>query len=134
MRNDWTDRVRQLMTDQKKTQEDLRVVFGVRTRGAVGHYLTGRRTPSPTQLVDLSKELGCSLDWLLKGELRVNEPSAAYIVEKKGDLPQYERLLQTYRFLEQEGMADAGLRLLEHLATELRRHKRIAATHQKKTN
>lgn len=48
-------------------QEDLITVFGVTTRGAIGHYLSGRRQPSPAQLVALSEHLDCSLDWLMKG-------------------------------------------------------------------
>ncbi|BBL75984.1 hypothetical protein MishRS11D_30820 [Methylomagnum ishizawai] len=50
------------------TQEDLVPLLGVKTRGAVGHYLTGRRDPSVAQLKALSKTLKMSLDILMFGD------------------------------------------------------------------
>ncbi|MGR9117667.1 MAG: helix-turn-helix domain-containing protein [Gammaproteobacteria bacterium] len=49
-------------------QEDLLEVFGVTTRGAVGHYLTGRRQPTPDQIKALAAHLGCTIDDLLSDE------------------------------------------------------------------
>lgn len=65
---DWKARARRRMTELKITQEMLKKVFKVKTRGAVGHYLSGRREPNPLQIVNLADELNCSLDWLLRGE------------------------------------------------------------------
>ena len=47
------------------TQVQLAKALGVETRGAVGHYLTGRRQPSLSQVVALSNELGITLDEML---------------------------------------------------------------------
>lgn len=58
------------------TQEDLKGAFGVTTRGAVGHYLTGRRTPTPEQLISLADLLQCSVGWLLVGEAGTQKKSA----------------------------------------------------------
>lgn len=61
----WYDKAKRLMADKKIRQEDLIEVFGVKTRGAVGHYLTGRRQPDPGQMKALADKLGCGLDELL---------------------------------------------------------------------
>lgn len=61
----WYEKAKRLMTIKKIRQEDLINVFGVTTRGAVGHYLTGRRQPDPDQMKALADKLGCSLDELL---------------------------------------------------------------------
>jgi transcriptional regulator with XRE-family HTH domain len=61
----WYDKAKRLMADKKIRQEDLLGVFGVTTRGAVGHYLTGRRQPDPAQMKALADKLGCGLDELL---------------------------------------------------------------------
>jgi transcriptional regulator with XRE-family HTH domain len=62
----WYDRAKKLMKLRGKTQEDLKRIFHVETRGAVGHYLSGRRQPSPDQIIDLAEALECRLDWLLR--------------------------------------------------------------------
>jgi transcriptional regulator with XRE-family HTH domain len=62
---EWYDKAKRLMADKKIRQEDLLGIFGVTTRGAVGHYLTGRRQPNPSQMKALADKLGCGLDELL---------------------------------------------------------------------
>lgn len=47
---EWYDYVKVLMKHKGITQEDLIPVFGVKTRGAVGHYLSGKRQPNPHQM------------------------------------------------------------------------------------
>lgn len=64
----WQDRVRSVMKEKGVTQDRLTSVLGVSTRGAVGHYLSGRREPSASQLKALSKFLDVDIDWLLTGE------------------------------------------------------------------
>jgi transcriptional regulator with XRE-family HTH domain len=64
----WYERAKGLMTDKQLTQEDLIPVLKV-TRGGVGHYLSGRREPDIGQLIALARFLGCSLDYLLTGEM-----------------------------------------------------------------
>lgn len=64
----WQDRVRSVMKEQGITQDALTNVLGVSTRGAVGHYLSGRREPSAAQLQSLAKFLKVDLSWLLTGQ------------------------------------------------------------------
>lgn len=84
MADRWTDRAKRRMRHRGITQEGLTKPLGV-TRGAVGHYLSGRNTPNPDQLVVLSKLLDCSLDWLLTGEgsperdSKIQEDAAEYL-------------------------------------------------------
>jgi transcriptional regulator with XRE-family HTH domain len=61
----WYDVVKGLMVDKKIRQDDLISVFGVKTRGAVGHYLSGRRKPSAEQLKALADRFGLTLDDLM---------------------------------------------------------------------
>lgn len=63
----WTDRAKKRMNELGLTQNDLIHTFNVKTRGAVGHYLSNRREPNQDQLVSLAKKLECSLEWLLTG-------------------------------------------------------------------
>lgn len=64
----WQDRARARMDALGLTQEDLLETLGVATRGAVGHYLSGRREPSIGQFDALAKKLGfSSMDELLNG-------------------------------------------------------------------
>jgi len=66
----WYEKAKGLMVYKKIRQDDLLGVFGVTTRGAVGHYLTGRRQPGPAQMKALADKLGCSLDELMtEGEV-----------------------------------------------------------------
>jgi transcriptional regulator with XRE-family HTH domain len=69
---DWVDRAKARMTFLRMNQEDLRDAFGVKTRGAVGHYLTRRRSPTPDQIIALADKLRMTVGELLAGE-RVEE-------------------------------------------------------------
>ena len=62
----WASRTEQLMRVQGLTREDLTDAFEVKTVGAVGHYLTGRRQPSPQQLINLKNKLNTSLGYLFQ--------------------------------------------------------------------
>ncbi|MEA2080548.1 MAG: hypothetical protein U9P00_11940 [Pseudomonadota bacterium] len=65
---EWYDRCKDEMNRAGIHQEDLMPVFQVTTRGAVGHYLTGRRNPSAMQILAVAKRLGVMVEWLLTGE------------------------------------------------------------------
>jgi transcriptional regulator with XRE-family HTH domain len=54
----WWIEVRKLMDQKGITQEELAPVLGVKTRGAVGHYLSGRRKLKAEQFWALLKYLG----------------------------------------------------------------------------
>lgn len=62
---EWYEAARARMRELGLTQRDLMKPLGVKTRGAVGHYLTGRRTPSPSQIAELAKALRLSIDELM---------------------------------------------------------------------
>lgn len=74
-----------LMRDRGLTQEDLKEVFSVTTRGAVGHYMRGRREPSIDQLIALASKLGVTLSELV-GEIP--------LTESRADTAQISALLQ----------------------------------------
>lgn len=61
----WYTKIKGLMADRKIKQKDLIKVFNVETRGAVGHYLTGRREPNIDQLKALAEKFELTLDELL---------------------------------------------------------------------
>jgi SOS-response transcriptional repressor LexA len=67
MQNTWYERAKARMEELGLKQRDLIDVFGVETRGAVGHYLSGRRKPKPDQLAALAAKLEWSLDRLMYG-------------------------------------------------------------------
>jgi transcriptional regulator with XRE-family HTH domain len=62
----WRTKAKALMADQKIKQKDLLDVFNVSTRGAIGHYLKGRRQPCVEQLNALAIKLGCSINELIE--------------------------------------------------------------------
>lgn len=62
----WRDKVRRLMRAKGVTQEALMPILGVTTRGAVGHYLSGRRQMTPEQFYALTKRLGVRADELFE--------------------------------------------------------------------
>ena len=61
----WILRTKSIMREKKLTQSDLAPVMGKKSRGAVGHYFTGRSKPTFDQLESLAKYLGVSLSWLV---------------------------------------------------------------------
>lgn len=64
----WIDRAKQRMKILGLKQKDLIRPLKVDTRGAVGHYLTGRRKPDLDQVMALADVLECQVGWLLAGE------------------------------------------------------------------
>lgn len=61
----WISRAKSKMAEKKLTQTDIAPSMGKNTRGAIGHYFTGRSKPTLDQLEGLSKFLGVSLSWLV---------------------------------------------------------------------
>ena len=68
----WYNRIKGLMVDRKIKQKDLIDVFGVTTRGAVGHYLSGRREPDIAQLKALAEKFNLTMNELL-GDDTINQ-------------------------------------------------------------
>lgn len=64
----WALIAKSLMAEKGIIQEDLKSIFEVGTRGAVGHYLSGRREPSVVQIMRLAKRLGVTTSELV-GEM-----------------------------------------------------------------
>ncbi|MBF0436497.1 MAG: helix-turn-helix transcriptional regulator [Magnetococcales bacterium] len=64
---DWTNRLRASLKESDKGQDDLAEELGV-TRGAIGHYMSGRRMPSLDLAGKLAETLSISLNWLLLGK------------------------------------------------------------------
>ena len=63
--SNWITRAKSEMAKKNITQKDVAPIMGKSTRGAVGHYFTGRSKPTLDQLEDLAKYLGVSLSWLV---------------------------------------------------------------------
>ena len=91
----WTERARRRMIDLDLVQSDLRQPLQVKSRSAVGHYLSGRRQLTPTQLWALAHTLRCSLDWLFTGigpiSVERDEPPGEPLT------PDEQTLLERYR-------------------------------------
>lgn len=73
--NTWAERVRTRMKELDLTQEDLANKLGV-TRGAVTHYLAGRRVPPLRQFQKLAAILKVDPAWLQFGTTNVPNPLA----------------------------------------------------------
>lgn len=73
----WYNVAKAIMKIKNITQDDLIPIFAVKTRGAVGHYLCGRRKPDIEQIKALTDMLGCTLDDLM---------NAAYALKDKDNL------------------------------------------------
>ena len=69
----WITRAKEEMRKQKLTQEDVAKAMGKTTRGAVGHYFTGRSTPNIKQVIKLAEFLKVSFAWLVAGDETVDE-------------------------------------------------------------
>ena len=63
--SNWIRKAKSEMAKKNITQKDVAPIMGKSTRGAVGHYFTGRSKPTLDQLEDLAKYLGVSLSWLV---------------------------------------------------------------------
>ncbi|MDH2925567.1 LexA family protein [Lonepinella koalarum] len=57
MKKPWNDYVRELMAISGKNQNDIADAMG-KTQGAIGHWLTGRRTPNFDDVAQILKILG----------------------------------------------------------------------------
>ena len=57
----WIVQAKKIMREQGITQKDIASAMGKSTRGAVGHYFTGRSQPTINQLKSLAKYLGVTL-------------------------------------------------------------------------
>lgn len=66
MATSWMERARTLMQSRGISQEALAVSISC-TRGAVGHYLNGRRSPSLEQMNRIAAALQADPAWLLFG-------------------------------------------------------------------
>lgn len=79
MTESWIDRARNQMQLLSIPQEKLATNLGC-TRGAVGHYLSGRRNPTLEQLDKIAQLLSVSPAWLLYGlsEKSIQEEHAKY--------------------------------------------------------
>lgn len=87
----WYEKAKRLMKQKGITQPDLINALGVSTRGAIGHYLNGRREPSVEQMQALADILCVSIDALMSDELdqcsahpgKINERLIGYDAELK---------------------------------------------------
>ena len=61
----WITRAKYMMVQKNLTQTDIAPAMGKTTRGAIGHYFTGRSKPTLDQLEGLAKFLGVSIGWLV---------------------------------------------------------------------
>lgn len=69
MLDKWTDRVKGRMRAKGYTQEDVAQRISV-TKGAVSHYLTGKREPGIQQIKDWARMLDMSLSEFLGDDAR----------------------------------------------------------------
>ncbi|MEX2524721.1 MAG: helix-turn-helix domain-containing protein [Gammaproteobacteria bacterium] len=79
MTDSWMERAKMLMQTRGISQESLASSLSC-TRGAVGHYLSGRRTPSLEQLQRLAEALETDPAWLVfgTGNTGVGDTGAVY--------------------------------------------------------
>jgi transcriptional regulator with XRE-family HTH domain len=61
----WVEKAKRIMKERKITQIDITHVMGKNTRGAVGHYFTGRSNPTIDQLDNLANYLSVPVGWLV---------------------------------------------------------------------
>ena len=78
----WTHRARERMQALGLSQEKMAKVLAC-TRGAVGHYLSGRRSPTLDQLELIATELQVDPCWLIFGGGKVQEAGSTYHVSSK---------------------------------------------------
>lgn len=62
----WVERTKQRMSELGYKQRDLALALGC-SRGAIGHYLSGRREPNQVQLQNIAGALSVSPLWLQFG-------------------------------------------------------------------
>ena len=82
MSDNWKERLKTLLKQRKLSQEKLANSIGT-TRGAIGHYLSGRRIPSLSQIEAIANSLNVHPAWLLFGQQpsEIREQSVEYARE-----------------------------------------------------
>ena len=80
----WHINAKRIIQQQGVVQKELAPVLGVKTVGAVGHYLRGKRQPSPQQLKDLADYLGVKIDDFFRSEN--NQALAGRLASRKSTL------------------------------------------------
>lgn len=100
---EWYQGAKSLIRNAGFTQEQLAPVFGVKTRAAVGHYLSGRRHPRPDQLKQLADFLGVRIDDFFVSETRQSEKEIQR-VSSSG-----RRLATRYAWSNPDGVSDEAL-------------------------
>jgi len=80
MTDSWMERAKTLMQSRGISQEKIAASLSC-TRGAIGHYLNGRRSPSLRQLEQLAEVLGTDPGWLVFGKIYkgIGEGNAGYM-------------------------------------------------------
>ena len=77
----WILQAKKIMRNKGITQKDISAVMGKSTRGAVGHYFTGRSQPTLIQLKSLAKYLDITLAELVDPDGVNNNPFKIYDLE-----------------------------------------------------
>jgi transcriptional regulator with XRE-family HTH domain len=76
-KRDWRDRAKAIMSEKRITQADLAAALGKSTRGAIGHYFTGRSEPDLEGFRTMAEFFGVSLNYLLNGDIDDNSINRA---------------------------------------------------------
>ena len=87
--NTWEDRIKARMKDLDLTQEELAHKLGV-TRGAVTHYLAGRRVPPLRQFQKLAAILKADPAWLQFGT--TNKIGAVKVLPTSGGIKNIKKI------------------------------------------
>ncbi|SVE00669.1 uncharacterized protein METZ01_LOCUS453523, partial [marine metagenome] len=77
----WIVQAKKIMRNKGITQKDISAVMGKSTRGAVGHYFTGRSQPTIIQLKSLAKYLDIPLAELVDPDGVNNNPFMIHTLE-----------------------------------------------------
>lgn len=83
--NTWADRIRSRMKELGLTQEELAVKLGI-TRGAVTHYLAGRRVPPLRQFQLLASALKADPAWLQFGTSAATQKPPKTVKQTKTEI------------------------------------------------
>lgn len=103
---------KQRMRDLGVTQSDLLDVFNVTTRGAVGHYFSGRSAIDVDQLEALSKKLGVRIDYYESSDNRLALDDVERMLDSwllkfaQADLVEYKTDITTLKKLMLSSLSD----------------------------
>jgi len=86
----------------------LKAALGVSTSAAVGHYLSGRRDPSPTQLKALADALGMNVDDFFRSVPAPPHDAVSRLRQRSSDTP-VRRLRIRYAWSNPDGVSDQAL-------------------------